>query len=78
MISKLQAARSVTAAGENMIIANGHDASVLGKIFSGELVGTLFLAQGKAISPRKRWIGFSAQPCGQLTLDDGACRAGLA
>ena len=27
------------------------------------------------MSPRKRWIGFSAQPRGTLVLDDGAYRA---
>ena len=36
---------------------------------SGEEVGTLILAQGKSISPRKRWIGFSAQPCGRIVVD---------
>jgi glutamate 5-kinase len=33
------------------------------------------LAQGKSISPWKRWLGFSAQPRGRLVLDAGACRA---
>ncbi len=41
-------------------------------IVRGEEVGTLFLAQGKSISPRKRWIGFSAQSCGRITIDAGA------
>jgi len=39
-------------------------------------VGTLFLAQGQALSAFKRWIGFTAQPRGQLVLDAGA-RAAL-
>ena len=38
----------------------------------GEQVGTLVLAQGKSISPRKRWIGFSAQSCGRIVVDAGA------
>jgi glutamate 5-kinase len=65
----------VTSAGENMIIAGGHQPRVLREIFAGEVVGTLFLAQGKSISPWKRWIGFSVQPRGRVYLDDGACRA---
>lgn len=76
MASKLRAARMVTSAGENVIIASGRDPQVLTRIFSGELIGTLFIAQGKSISPKKRWIGFSAQQSrGRIVLDAGACRA---
>ena len=75
MASKLEAARIVTSAGENMIIASGRDPGVLAKIMAAEPIGTLFLAQGKAISPFKRWLGFSAQVRGRIQLDDGARRA---
>ncbi len=75
MASKLEAARIATAAGENVIIASGRQAGTLGRILAGEAVGTLVLARGKSITPRKRWIGFSAQPCGCLWLDAGAVRA---
>ena len=72
MTSKLQAARMVTLSGENAIIANGTVESILGRIFAGESLGTLFLAQGKSVTPWKRWIGFSAQSKGEITLDHGA------
>jgi glutamate 5-kinase len=75
MASKLEAARMVTAAGENMIIAGGREPGALASILRGEDIGTLFLAQGKSISPRKRWIGFSSQPRGKLIVDAGARRA---
>jgi len=75
MASKLDAARIVTTAGENVIIASGHRPGVLQRICAAEPIGTLFLAQGKSISPLKRWIGFSAHPKGQFVLDDGACQA---
>jgi glutamate 5-kinase len=76
MASKLRAARMVTSAGEAVIIASGRDPQVLTKILAGEPIGTLFQPHGKAISPRKRWIGFSVQkPRGRITLDPGACRA---
>lgn len=75
MASKLEAARIVTAAGENVIIASGRQAGVLAGIAAGELVGTLFIAQGKTVSPWKRWIGYSAQTRGRLIIDGGACRA---
>ena len=41
----------------------------------GANVGTLFLAQGPAVTSRKRWIGLTAQPYGRLILDAGAQQA---
>jgi glutamate 5-kinase len=75
MASKLEAARIVTTAGENMIIASGRETGVLTKIMAGQTVGTLFVAQGKGISPFKRWLGFSAQLRGRIQVDEGAGRA---
>ncbi len=75
MTSKLQAARIATSAGENVIIANGRRENVLDEILAGNDVGTLFLAEGRAVDSRKRWIGWSANPAGKLMLDGGACRA---
>jgi glutamate 5-kinase len=71
MASKLEAARLCTSAGENVIIASGRDADVLPKILAGDVVGTLFLAQGQSLAARKRWIG-SVKPRGLLRLDKGA------
>jgi glutamate 5-kinase len=78
MASKLEAARIVTTAGENMIIASGRRTDVLQRIIAGEPVGTLFLAQGKGISPFKQWLGFSAQVRGRIQVDEGARQALLA
>jgi glutamate 5-kinase len=75
MASKLEAARIVTAAGENAIVASGRDVRVLSRVMAGEAVGTLFLAQSKAVSSRKRWLAFSSRPRGKLILDAGAARA---
>lgn len=75
MASKLAAARIATAAGENVIIANGRQPGSLACILAGEVVGTLVVAQGQAIRSWKRWIGFTAQPRGHLVLDEGARRA---
>ncbi|QDU88295.1 Glutamate 5-kinase [Pirellulimonas nuda] len=75
MASKLEAARLVTAAGENAIIANGRRENVLVDLLAGKPIGTLFVAQGGSVSSRKRWLGSTAQPSGRLTLDAGACRA---
>ena len=75
MTGKLQAARIATAAGENVVIANGRRDGILQEIVAGNQVGTLLLAEGKAVASRKRWIGWSARPRGRLTLDAGAQRA---
>jgi glutamate 5-kinase len=75
MASKLRAAKQATLAGENVIIGSGRSPGVLAKIVAGEPVGTLILARGQSVAARKRWIGFTAQPRGQLVLDAGARRA---
>ena len=75
MQSKLQAARMVTAAGENVIIANGLRPGILTQILNGEPVGTLIMAQGATVPARKRWIGYTVQPRGRYVLDDGARHA---
>jgi glutamate 5-kinase len=75
MATKLQAVRIATSAGENVVIANGRRDDVLDEILAGADVGTLFLAAGPAVGARKRWIGWSAHPAGQLILDTGASAA---
>ena len=75
MASKLAAARMATVSGENVVIASGRQPGTLARILAGEPVGTLGVSQGNTITSRKRWIGFTAQPRGQLVLDDGARRA---
>ena len=75
MASKLEAARQATSAGASVIIASGRSAGALAKIVAGQTVGTLLLAKGQVISARKRWIGLSVKPRGQLVLDEGARRA---
>jgi glutamate 5-kinase len=75
MASKLEAVRIVTTSGENAIIASGRDLQVLTRVMAGEEVGTLFMTQGKPVSPWKRWIAFSSRTRGKLHLDAGAARA---
>jgi glutamate 5-kinase len=75
MASKLEAARQATSAGASVIIASGRAPGTLAKIVAGQTVGTLLLAKGQVVNARKRWIGLSVKPRGQLVLDDGARRA---
>jgi glutamate 5-kinase len=75
MRSKLRAARSATAAGVAVVMANGSRDGVLDEVFAGNPVGTLFLPHGAGVPAWKRWIGFTARPKGTLVIDDGAKRA---
>ncbi len=75
MASKLAAAKFVTGSGQPVMIAYGREKDVLTRIADGDLVGTLFLPQAKSLTPKKRWVGFSAQCAGQIVVDAGAARA---
>jgi glutamate 5-kinase len=75
MGTKLEAVRTATAVGTNVIIANGKRPNVLGEILSCADVGTLFLGEGDGVSAWKRWIGYTLPPKGRLVLDAGARRA---
>jgi glutamate 5-kinase len=75
MASKLATAKFVTMSGQPVVIAWGRGPEVLVNIAHGEVTGTLFLPQSKTLTPRKRWIGFSAQPAGTVQVDDGAVKA---
>src|SRR2546421_8155541 len=74
MLSKLEAARMVTDAGEVMVVANGRDEDVLAKIMRGEEAGTLFLPSPKKRSSRSRWIT-AARTAGNIVVDAGAAKA---
>jgi len=74
MLSKLKAAKMITASGGNVIIANGDREDSLRRIFSAQETGTIFLAQ-QYLAARKRWLGFAVQTKGRLILDDGAISA---
>ena len=75
MRSKLRAARVATTAGGAVVMANGSIDGILDRIFAAEPVGTLFLPHGDSMPAWKRWLGYTAQPKGTFTLDDGAVKA---
>lgn len=77
MASKLQAADTLNSAGEALWLASGREPDILGRIFRGEDVGTLFLppAAKKRMASRKRWLSLFPRPAGRLTVDDGAVEA---
>lgn len=78
MVTKLRAAELVTRAGEALWIADGQDFGVLGEIFGGVDIGTLFPATTDTrMRSHKRFLAFFSEPAGTLVVDGGA-RAALA
>ena len=75
MSSKLAAARTVTAAGECLVVAHGRTERVLERLLAGEALGTLFCpTTANRRTGKGRWIG-TARPAGSISLDAGAVRA---
>ncbi len=75
MLSKILAAKKVTAAGVPMIIGDGRQRYVLKEIFDGKEVGTLFLPVDRRLSSKKQWIAHTLKPQGEIFLDTGAAEA---
>jgi glutamate 5-kinase len=78
MASKIAAARMLTEAGGSCIVASGRDDDVLERICRGEPVGTLFTGRAEAMPAWKRWLGWSADARGTVTVDAGAREAVVA
>lgn len=75
--SKIEAARTVTQAGEIAVIAHGREPRVLVKLFDGNAnkIGTVFTPASKKLNSRSRWIGLTRRPAGTIIVDDGADQA---
>jgi len=74
MLTKIKAAQKVTTAGIPMIIAKESE-NVLTQIMAGENIGTFFVPRTDKMKNRKCWIAFSKKTKGNVTLDNGACKA---
>lgn len=76
MITKLQAARIANTSGIPMIIADGSKHGLLQDIINCRTVGTLFVPAGDhKFHTKKRWLAFSSDIYGTITVDKGACQA---
>ena len=73
MKTKLEAAKIASNAGCRIVLANGRLKNVIGRIMTGEEIGTIFMPKRK-LSNRSRWILNSAA-AGTINIDDGAMRA---
>ena len=77
MLSKIKAAKKITAAGIPMVIANGSTPNILEKLFAGKSYGTYFVPRTQKLASRKCWIGFTLKPKGFIQIDAGAAAAVL-
>ena len=75
MSSKVEAARRATLAGAHVVIAHAREPGILGRVVSGEDVGTFFPAVHQRLNARKHWIAFTLRPRGVILLDRGAADA---
>ena len=75
MVTKLQAARLVTAGGSDAVIAAGSEPDVLVRLAQGEQLGTLFPASADRLESRKRWMLAGLSVKGTVVVDEGASRA---
>jgi len=74
MSTKLKAAQVVTRAGIPALIGDGFDQRLL-TVLKDESCATLFLPSENKMPSRQRWIAFSGQSAGSITVDDGAGKA---
>jgi glutamate 5-kinase len=56
------------------VIARGEGLD-LGRILSGEEIGTWFVPAGRRMKGRKKWMAFNPQPEGVIIVDGGAVKA---
>lgn len=78
MATKLRAARAAMAAGIPTLVCRGRTPHILLDVASGKEIGTRFeSATANHEDSRKLWIGLAEPARGQITLDEGACKAVL-
>ena len=80
MSSKLRWARAVSDAGDLSVIAGGRVPGVVHRVLEGCACGTVLIPRrlrvgGSKLNSRRRWIGLSARPVGEVVVDAGAARA---
>jgi glutamate 5-kinase len=75
MASKLAAAWVSTFSGVPAVVASSTEPGILGRVASGESVGTFFHARRKRATARRLWIAFAQPPRGTVVVDQGARRA---
>ena len=74
MITKVKSAQLAARSGAFTVIAGGHQAAVLERVFSGESLGTFLKPEQDPLTARKQWLAGHLQMRGELVLDTGAVK----
>ena len=75
MRSKVLAAGKAGEVGVLCVIASGKRPGVLGALFAGEDVGTVFRPVARRLTGKRSWIATSVRTRGTVVVDDGAAHA---
>lgn len=75
MSTKVKAAAIATKGGVEMIIASGHDPSLMLDLIEGRGEGTFFKTKNNSMNLRKVWLASTTKPSGTLVVDEGARKA---
>ena len=73
--SKVEAARSASFDGIEVVVAGGNEPDVLPRIAAGERIGTRFAPREVTRTSRARWLSSAATERGTLRVDGGAKEA---
>ena len=75
MATKVKAASIATKGGVELIIASGHDPSIMLDLIQDRGEGTFFRTNSSPMELRKVWLASTTKPSGKLVVDAGAQRA---
>jgi glutamate 5-kinase len=73
MKTKLEAAKIASNAGCRIVLGDGRQKDIIGRVISGEEIGTIFMPKRK-LSNRSRWI-LNSVTAGTILIDEGAMAA---
>ncbi|HLX23250.1 MAG TPA: glutamate 5-kinase [Usitatibacter sp.] len=75
MLTKVLAAKRAARSGAHTAIAWGREPDALSRLFSGQSVGTLLVAETARVAAKKQWLADHLKPSGRVVLDAGAVNA---
>jgi len=73
MVTKLSAAQIASRSGASTIIANGREPEILARLYRGEELGTLLVANERVTS-KKQWMAGQMRIAGKVVIDAGAAK----
>ena len=71
MVTKLTAAQIASKSGAQTVIASGRESNILSRLYAGEALGTLLLANER-LNSKRQWMAGQMRVAGKLVIDDGA------